>query len=319
MAHSGPRRPRIVVVGSYAAGLVMRTERIPAPGETVLGRDFQIMDGGKGSNQAVACARLGAEVLLVAAVGDDAHGDRALALFARERVDVSHVRRVSGVPTGAGFIIVDDQGSNAIAVDLGANRALSPDDIDQAEEAITAADAVLAQLEIPLDTALYAMSVARRHGVRTILNPAPALPFPAGNLARVDILTPNLTEAQVLSGQRSADAVALSQSLREAGAGVVVLTMGEHGAYVLDDQESRMVPAYRVEPVDTTGAGDAFNAALAVALSEGAGLHEAVAFACAAGAYSTRSLGTIPSYPSRRQLRRFVEQAPPSATSGESQ
>jgi len=166
MSNAGGRPPRIVVVGSYAVGLVMRTARVPARGETVLGRGFQMMDGGKGSNQAIACARLGADTTFLAAVGDDAHGDAALALLRREGVDVTHVRCVVGVPTGVGFIMVDDDGNNAIAVDLGANLLLSCDDIDRAEGAIAAADVLLAQLEIAPEVALYAAAVAHRHGER---------------------------------------------------------------------------------------------------------------------------------------------------------
>ena len=306
-AASAARRPRVVVVGSYAVGLVMRSERIPAPGETVLGRDFQSMDGGKGSNQAIACARLGAQTTFVAAVGDDAYGDRALALFAQEGVETTFVRRASGVPTGAGFIIVDDSSDNAIAVDLGANRLLSPADVDRAEDAIASADVVLTQLEIPPETALRAAELGRRHGVRTILNPAPARPLPADGLALVDILTPNHSEAEVLGGLRSADIGALAAALRRNGAGTVVLTAGEQGAWIGGEDGMRRVPAYRVTAVDTTGAGDAFSAALAVALAEGSALDSAVRFACAAGAFSVQSLGTVPSYATRSQLAAFID------------
>jgi ribokinase len=265
------------------------------------------MDGGKGSNQAIACARLGAHTVFLAAVGDDAYGDAAVALLTREGVDTSLVRRIAGTPTGVGFIMVDDQGDNAIAVDLGANRLLSPADVDQAEDVIAGADVVLAQLEIPPETALHAAVVARRHGVRTILNPAPAQPLPVDGLRHVDIVTPNLTEAQVLSGLRSTDVATLAGALRGHGAGTVVLTLGEQGAWIIGEQGERAVPAYDVEAVDTTGAGDAFSAALAVALAEGAALDEAAAFACAAGAFSVQSLGTVPSYATRSQLEKFMQ------------
>ena len=301
------RRPRIVVIGSYAVGLVMRTMHVPARGETVLGHDYQAMDGGKGSNQAVACARLGASTHFVGAIGDDAYGERALALLQDEGVDTSLMRRLAGVPTGVGFILVDDRGDNAIAVDLGANRSLSRDDVDRAEEVIAGADVLLTQLEIPVDTALYAAEVARRHGVTTILNPAPAQRLPRERLPFVDILTPNLSEAQLLCGLRSTNAAALGDALHQIGAGRVVLTLGEKGACVIKDREARSVPAFRVRALDTTGAGDAFSAALAVALAEGSPLNDAVRFACAAGAYSVQSLGTVPSYPTRAQLTSFLE------------
>jgi len=304
------RRPRIVVVGSYAVGLVMRTARIPATGETVLGHDFQSMDGGKGSNQAVACARLGAETAFVVAVGDDAYGDAALALLAREGVDTAFVWRASGVATGVGFITVDANGDNAIAIDLGANRLLSRQDIDRAEGAIAAADVVLAQLEVAPDTALYALEMARRHGVRTILNPAPAQELPRTALAHVDILTPNLAEARTLTGLAAPDVAELISALRHSGVGTVVLTVGERGAVILGPDGIRTMPAYLVTATDTTGAGDAFSAALAVRLAEGAALDEAVRFACAAGAYSVQSPGTVPSYATRTQLAALMADQP---------
>jgi ribokinase len=306
MSDSERRHPRIVVVGSYAVGLVMQVARIPVRGETVLGRDFQRMDGGKGSNQAIACARLGADVTFLASVGADADGDAALAMLGREGVDTSHVRRIPGVATGAGFIMVDGDGNNAIAVDLGANLLLSPDDVDAAEQLIAGADVLLAQLEIAPTTALHAAAVARRHGVRTILNPAPAQSLPTDGLAAVDILTPNLSEAQVLSGLPSDDPLALAAALRRGGVGMVILTVGEHGAWIAGERELQAVPAYSVAALDTTGAGDAFSAALAVALAEGASLVDAVSFACAAGGFCVQSLGTVPSYATRPQLAGFI-------------
>ncbi len=311
------RRARVVVVGSYAVGLMMRTPRIPTRGETVLGHGFQSMDGGKGSNQAIACARLGAHTTFVAAVGDDAYGDAALALLAREGVQTALVRRVAGTPTGIGFIVVDDRGDNVIAVDLGANRDLSRDDIDRAEEAIAASDVVLAQLEVQPDVALYAAAVARRHGVRTILNPAPAQALSGDGLAAVDILTPNLNEARILSGVVSDDIVALAGALCRSGVGTVVLTVGERGAWIAGQGEARLVSPYAVAAVDTTGAGDAFSAALAVGLAEGSDLDAAARFACAAGGFSVQSLGTVPSYATRDQLASFLRgQRSPSLSSG---
>jgi ribokinase len=307
MADQLARRPSIVVVGSYAVGLVMRAARIPARGETVLGWEYQSMDGGKGSNQAIACARLGARTTFLAAVGDDANGEAALALLTSEGVDTQFIRRCPGAPTGVGFIIVDNAGANAIVVDLGANRLLSPADVDRAEDVIAGADVLLTQLEIPVETALHAMRVARRHGVRTILNPAPAQPLPAEGLRCVDILTPNLSEARTLIGFEATSAVELAAALRHSGAGTVVLTIGEQGAWIAAEWGAKLVPAFEVTAIDTTGAGDAFSAALGVALAEGSGLAEAVRFACAAGAFSVQSLGTVPSYATRDQLAAFLE------------
>jgi ribokinase len=319
MVEAQQQHPLIVIVGSYATGLVMRTAHIPVPGETVLATNFQTLDGGKGSNQAAACARLGAHATFVAAIGQDSNADRALSLLTGEGVDTSHVRRVADLPTGAGFITVDDKGNNAICVYLGANRALSCKDIDGVEDVIARADVVLAQLEIPVATALYAMSVARRHGVLTILNPAPAQPLPAKGLANVDILTPNLVEAQVLSGLETTDCRALGEALHRSGAGNVVITLGDHGAQIAGEHGLIGVPTYRVAAVDSTGAGDAFSAALAVALAVKMTLRDAVAFACASGAYSVRSLGTIPSYATRVQLELFIDQASVADTRGDQQ
>ncbi len=303
------RRPRIVVVGSYAVGLVMRTTRIPLRGETVLGHDFQRMDGGKGSNQAIACARLGAHTTFLAAVGDDATGDAAIGLLLSEGVDTSYMHRMAGTPTGVGFITVDDNGENAIAVDLGANRLLTPDHIDLAEDVISQADILLAQLEIPPETALYAIRMARRYGVRTILNPAPAQPLSKEALSAVDLLTPNGAEARTLTGSTSVDPKELAAILRGSGVASVVLTMGERGAWIGGGPDGRAVPAFPVTAVDTTGAGDAFNAALAVALAEGGSIQSAVVYACAAGAYCVQSLGTVPSYADRAQLDAFLASA----------
>jgi ribokinase len=301
---------KIVVVGSYAVGLVMRTTRLPAKGETVVGHDFVSMHGGKGSNQAIACARLGAQTSFIACVGADGYGRAALTLMHDEGVETSFVRSVADAPTGVGFITVDEAGDNAIAVALGANARLSFEDVDHAEAMIAAADVVLVQLEIPPHVAAHAMAIARRHGVRTILNPAPAQPLSPSDLADVDVLTPNLTEARTLSGQQYGDAQTCGQTLRERGIGTVVVTVGERGAWIIGGTASPVaIPTYEVGALDTTGAGDAFSAALAVALGEGAHLADAVSFACAAGAYSVQSLGTVPSYPTRVQLSAFLETA----------
>lgn len=285
----------------------MRTARLPAKGETVVGHDFVAMHGGKGSNQAVACARLGARTAFVAAVGDDDYGRAAQLLLQSEGVDISHLRSTSEAPTGVGFITVDAAGDNAIAIALGANGRLSVEDIDRAEAAIAAADVVLAQLEISSQVAAYALAVARRHGVRTILNPAPAQPLANAMLANVDVLTPNLSEARALAGEAHADAQTCGRILCRRGVGTVVVTVGESGAWIVSgDSSAEAISSYHVNALDTTGAGDAFSAALAVALGEGSNLVDAAAFACGAGAYSVQSLGTVPSYPSRRELAEFA-------------
>ena len=244
----------------------------------------------------------------MAAVGNDAYGSAALALMHGEGIDTTFVRRIADAPTGVGFITVDEDGDNAIAIALGANERLSVADIDRAEPSIAEADVVLTQLEISPQVAAYAMALARKHGVRTILNPAPAQTFSALDLAHVDILTPNLTEARALSGRSDGDAQTCGRVLRERGVGTVVVTAGATGAWIVDGARPAVLIATHdvAAVVDTTGAGDAFNAALAVALSDGAELTEAVSFACSAGAYSVQSLGTVPSYATRSELAAFV-------------
>ncbi len=301
------KRPTIVVVGSYAVGLVMRVVRLPSHGETVLGNDFVAMDGGKGSNQAVACARLGARTFFVSCIGNDAYGDGAIALLEREGVDTTFVRRVDDRPTGVGFILVDENGNNAIAVDLGANRLLSIHDIDRAADVIAQADVLLTQFEIAPETALYAAAIARRAGVRTVLNPAPAVQLPDnGLLSDIDFLTPNLTEAQALCGMEANHAADYGKALQRKGVTTTVVTVGEEGAWIVDGRESALhVPAFPATAIDSTGAGDAFSAALSVTLAEGAVIDDAVSFACAAGAYSVQSVGTVPSFPIRAELTSF--------------
>lgn len=277
---------RVAVVGSYGVGLTFEVERVPEQGETVVGRAFRVDHGGKGSNQAVGAARLGTDVELLTAIGEDAFGAGALALWAAEGVGARAVARVA-LPTMAGAILVDAEGENRIVIAQGALSALMPEHVDAFAPAIAAADVCLVQLEIPVETAHRALEVARREGVRTVLNPAPAprAPLPAGMLELVDHLTPNESEA-----------AALGETVD--GAGHVVLTLGAEGARC----GAERVPAFPAAVVDTTGAGDAFNAAFAVSLAEGYPEAEAVRWGCAAGAHMVEHAGVIPGLPTRAQL-----------------
>jgi ribokinase len=276
---------RVAVVGSYGVGLTWVSARTPERGETVVGSGFHVDHGGKGSNQAVGAARLGAEVKLLTAVGADVFGDAAFDLWRQEGVDAEAVVR-SALATMAGAILVEAGGDNRIVITPGALSTLEPAHVDAFAATIEAADVCLVQLEIPVPTAQRALALARAAGVRTILNPAPAPeePLAPEMLALVDYLTPNETEAAALGDVSPARSV--------------VLTLGAKGARVGGEH----VPAYQAEVVDTTGAGDAFNAAFAVALAEGRAALDAVRWGCAAGAHMVEHEGVVPGLPTRAEL-----------------
>lgn len=296
--------PSIVVVGSANTDFVVRAPRIPAPGETVTGGTFLRADGGKGANQAVAAARLGASVTFVARVGADEQGSATLAGLRSEGIDLRHLVRDAQAASGVALIMVDDDGQNAIAVAPGANARLTDDDVEAARPAIESADILLLQLETPLAAIERAVDLAADAGVPVILNPAPARALPDSLLARVTVLTPNEGEARSLA--RSADPPAAAAALRQRGAAHVVVTLGDAGALVCADDEPRLVPAFRIRPVDTTAAGDAFNGALAVAVGRGRPLLDAVRWACAAGALAASAPGARPSLPRSAQLDAFL-------------
>jgi ribokinase len=299
------RKPRIVVIGSSNTDMVVRADRIPAPGETILGGEFLMAAGGKGANQAVAAARLGGEVTLVARVGNDVFGEEALAGFGREGINTEHVVKDSKRPSGVALILVDREGENVISVAPGANAALSPEDVLRARPAIEAADVVLLQLEIPLQTVQCAAKLARQSGAIVILNPAPAQKLGADLLARVDVLTPNQTETELLVGfpvTAAPSRLKAGQELRRQGVETVIMTMGASGSFLVADQKAVTVPTITIKAVDTTAAGDAFNGALAVALGEGQETEEALRFANLAGALAATRLGAQPSLPTRAEL-----------------
>jgi ribokinase len=269
---------RVAIVGSYGVGLTVELDRVPEAGETVIGRAFRADHGGKGSNQAVGCARLGAEVNFLTAIGDDTFGHEAVALWKAENVRAKAI--LTDAATMTAPILVEPSGQNRIVVVPGALSQLSRAHVDGFADRLVAADVCVVQLEIPVDTALYALELARKAGVRTILNPAPA---PAEPIApEVDYLTPNETEAPAVRGAR----------------GVLVLTLGEQGAQIGEER----VPAFPAKTVDSTGAGDAFTAAFAVALAEGLADREAVRWGCAAGAHMVEHPGVIPGLPFRAEL-----------------
>jgi ribokinase len=293
--------------------MVIRLKRIPHPGETLLGGEFLSAAGGKGANQAVAAARAGGQVSLVARVGRDALGDRALAGFVGEGIDVAHVTRDPRAASGAALIFVAANGENSIAVASGANDRLSPADVRRARAVLTRAKVLLMQLETPLETVEAAARLAAAHGARVILNPAPARALPDSLLRYVSILTPNESEAEFLTGIKLKSLAAAEQAaarLRRRGVETVILTLGAAGALIANEQGTQVVRGFKVKAIDTTAAGDIFNGALAVALTEALPLSDAVRFANAAAGISVTRLGAQPSAPTRREIERFLRKLP---------
>jgi ribokinase len=302
--------PRIVVVGSVNTDMVVKGERLPGPGETVTGGQFVMAAGGKGANQAVAAARLGAEVTLVAKVGRDVFGDQAIENFRREGIRTDRILRDPDNATGVALILVDQSGENLISVASGANHALTPQEIDEAADCIRSADVLMLQLETPMDTVCRAAQIAAEAGVPVMLDPAPAAPLPEGLLGNVAYLTPNESEAERLTGIPVTDEVTAcraAERLLAAGARHVIVTLGSKGALVAGKGDTVLIPTEPVNAVDTTAAGDAFNGGLAWALGSGLALEEAaVRQACLVGALSATRLGAQPSLPTKEELDAFV-------------
>jgi len=303
-------RSSIVVVGSSNTDMSIQLDRIPRPGETILGGEFTTAAGGKGANQAVGAARAGGHVTFVARVGRDMFGDQAIAGFKRDGICVEHVFRDKAAPSGVALIFVAKDGENSIAVAGGANAKLSPADVKKAAKAIRSAAVLVTQLETPLETVQAAAEIAAKAGVRVIINPAPARPLPDKLLKLVSILTPNETEAELLTGIKVTDEAAAAKAadkLRSRGVKTVILTLGPRGAFVADANGKQLVSGFKVKAVDTTAAGDIFNGSLAVALAEGKPLPAAVRFANAAAALSVTKLGAQPSAPARKEIEEFLK------------
>lgn len=295
---------RIVVVGSANVDFVVQTPHIPAPGETVLGRDFVMVMGGKGANQAVGCARLGGAVTFVSRVGADVFGAQCLDAYRKESIDTQYIQSDPAEATGVALIAVAEDGENSITVASGANMKLSPDDVAQAAAAFQAADVLLMQLEVPLETVIAAARLAQVHDVRTVLNPAPARSLPAELLELVDVITPNRIELAQLMGVAEDMIVDMSHAelaehVRRLGPAQAVITLGGEGALVVNASLAEHVPAFAINPVDTTAAGDAFNAGLAVAWCNGgfADLPQAARYANACGALAATQVGAQSSLP----------------------
>jgi ribokinase len=307
-------KPVIVVVGSVNMDLVVRAGRMPAPGETVLGRGFVSSPGGKGANQAVAVARLGGRCRLLGRVGEDAFGRALVSHMKAEGIDCGDLLVSPDAPTGVAMIIVDSKGENAIVVAGGANRRLTPDDIFDHADLFKAASIVLLQLELPLPTVRAAIGVARRHGCKVILDPAPAPASMPEELMQVDVISPNVTEAEVLTGTKAVEERVdkrVASELVARGASAAVLKLGSRGSLVvMADGHFYRVPAYKVRVVDTTAAGDAFTAAFAVAIADGQSYHEAAKFANAAGALACTRLGAQTAMPTLGEVRLLMQDQP---------
>ncbi len=295
----------ITVVGSFAVGMTMRTSRMPIFGETLIGSDFDMGPGGKGSNQAVGVARLGAESYIVGIIGDDKLGEIATDLYKQEGVNTRYLKKTQQMSTGVGFIILDQGGRNGIILDMAANKLMDEAFVNLAETQIASSKVVMAVLEIPTAAAGQAMALGRKHGVLTILNPAPAALLSEEIIRNIDVITPNETELRILMGLAPDDTtptVELAHLLKVRGAKNILVTMGEKGSFVLTETSEVFIPAVSVDVVDTTGAGDSYNSGLAIALAEGRDIVTAAKFAACSGALACTRLGVIPGLPTRANV-----------------
>ncbi len=301
--------PTVVVVGSANMDMVVSCDRFPNDGETVLGSDFGLYPGGKGANQASACARLGGEVRFVARMGQDVFRDRLEESLLEKGIDLSHVVIDEEQPTGVALITVDSSGENQIIVASGSNMRLAPEDVRANAEAFDGASVVVLQLEIPLETVIEAARQGKASGAQVILNPAPARDLPEELLAEIDVLTPNESEAALLSGLSVTDvdsAEAAGRALLERGVRQVIITMGSQGALLVGPSSSRHFPAHQVRAVDATAAGDAFTGALAYGLARGDAIEEAIVLAGSVAAFSVTKKGAQTSMPAIEEVRSFL-------------
>jgi ribokinase len=298
--------PRIIVIGSSNTDMVIKSKKLPVPGETILGGTFLMNPGGKGANQAVAAARLDGNVTFVTKTGNDMFGSEAMNIFDNEGIDSRYIIKDAKNPSGVALINVDEHGENCIVVAPGSNGALSADDINDKVFETDPSDLFLLQLEIPLGTVEFVAQKADGNGNRVILNPAPARQLSDNLLSCLYLITPNETEAEILTGIKVYDAVTAEKAalkLRDKGVQNMVITMGASGAYILSGAISKLVPVIPVKAIDTTAAGDIFNGALAVAISEGKGLEDAVIFANKAASISVTRMGAQASAPYRKEIK----------------
>ncbi|GHD97395.1 ribokinase [Pseudocitrobacter faecalis] len=302
---------KLVVLGSINADHILNLDSFPTPGETVTGNQYQVAFGGKGANQAVAAGRSGANIAFVACTGEDDIGERVRQQLAIDRIDVAPVSVIAGESTGVALIFVNGEGENVIGIHAGANAALSPALVEAQKTRIAQADALLMQLESPLESVMLAAKIAHQHQTQVILNPAPARELSDELLALVDIITPNETEAEKLTGIRvenDDDAAKAAQALHSKGIDTVIITLGSRGVWASVKGEGQRVPGFKVQAIDTIAAGDTFNGALITALLEDKPLNEAIRFAHAAAAIAVTRKGAQPSVPWREEIDEFLNQ-----------
>lgn len=302
--------PNILVIGSSNTDLVVRTPRLPSPGETLLGGTFFSAAGGKGANQAVAAARAGANTTFVARIGQDDFGQQTRANLAQENINSDYVMSDPDMPSGVAFILVDEQGENSIVVASGANAALSPVQLDAAIHAFQQADICLLQLETPLETVLHAAHLANQTKTPVILNPAPAAQLPPEIWPLLYLITPNETETEILTGiapNTDQEAQKAARVILERGVQNVIITLGARGALLVNKEQTLLVPAPQVTPTDTTAAGDAFNGALAYAVAFENDLPKAIQFACCAGALTVTKPGAQPAIPTAHEIGQLLK------------
>ncbi|MBC3380881.1 ribokinase [Serratia fonticola] len=302
---------KLVVLGSINADHILNINQFPQPGETVIGQQYKVAFGGKGANQAVAAGRSGADIAFIACVGADDIGERIRQQLATDRIDTQPIEAIADSTTGVALIFVNAEGENVIGIDAGANAAVTPDYLNRYRQRVIDADALLMQLESPLETVIAAAKLAKQHQTQVILNPAPACELPDELLAMVDMITPNETEAQRLTGiavNNDADAERAASILHDKGIGCVIITLGSRGVWLSENGKGKLVPGFKVKAVDTIAAGDTFNGALVTALLEGKVMSDAVRFAHAAAAIAVTRPGAQPSVPWREEIDAFLQQ-----------
>jgi len=300
---------KLVVLGSINADHILNVRHFPQPGETVIGKQYNVAFGGKGGNQAVAAGRSGADISFIACVGDDDVGERIRKQLASDNIDTQPIEAIKDTTTGVALIFVNADGENVIAINAGANDALTPAYMQQYQQKIIDADALLMQLESPLETVTAAAKLAKAHQTQVILNPAPACELPDELLSLVDIITPNETEAERLTGiqvKDQADAARAAEVLHQKGIDTVIITLGSKGVWLSQKGQGKQVPGFRVKAVDTIAAGDTFNGALVTSLLEGKEMDQAVRFAHAAAAIAVTRPGAQPSVPWRQEIDDFL-------------
>ena len=304
------KQSNISVVGSANVDLAIFNDTFPRPGETIFGKRFDLGFGGKGANQAVAARRCGAFVGMVAKVGNDLFGPATIKNFESQCIDASHVRIAEGISSGVAPIFVDSSGQNRIVVIKGANELLSSEDVDAAAPLLNKADTILLQFEIPLPTVYHTIHYAKAHGIRCIVNPAPALPLDFKEIAAADYFVPNESEAEAITGipvHNLEEAKRCANYLLAQGLTKVVITLGERGSLLATSERLELIPPFKVDPVDSTGAGDAFIGSFAVFLAEGLTDKEALTRASLYAALSTTRVGTQKSFPSREEFEKEWE------------